>query len=288
MGTVTTALAAVGIAGTLALGAMTTWNGGDALTAAKSKITQEADALGIFHTNEGRLLNKVSALKSNISDLTNQITALQQGGDASAAQIADLQSKLDKANADLKSTQDQLAQAGTNENVMAQRIDDLTAQLDKANADAATLQQTVDTTTVATSDGAAVDAAVGDTTTPPPTDTTPTDPVVTDPAPSPAPTAPTMPAGDTEVDYASVTQPHVLIYNGTTKEVQMNVVNGQVQLMNSSTVADYDYSLDGGNTWTKTPYSFVNIGSTSTIDNTEIQFKNDTTGTITKFWMVNK
>lgn len=273
MGIVANTVAAVGIAGTITLGALTQWGGGAAITNAKALIVQQADALGIFHTNEGKLLNKISDLKTNITSLNNQITQLQSSGTADSTQIASLQAQVTKDQSDLANLNTQLAAANTNGNALAQRVDDLQAQLDQANKDATDLQATTTANaTVATSDQTSVDAATSGTT------STTTPPATTTPPPA---------TGDVMLSDASNIKmltgvPYAM---GTENVLTLNTLaDGTVQVTNT------DFR-----TWTATvngqaitiaPSSTATIGKSSDLDKHNLVMS--ATGKINQdYWLTN-
>lgn len=237
MGIYLNAVAAVGIAGSLSLGVMTTWNGGASLTAAKNKIVQEADALGVYHTNEGKLLNKISTLNA-------QISQLQISGNADQTQIASLQTQVNNLNT-------QLAQSGTNQNTLAQRADDLTAQLDQANSDATDLQSTVDNTTFTASDQASVDTATNGVTAPP-TDTT------------------TTASASVETQAAGSVQVHMLTgvpYAFTSDgQIKLNTLQDGTVVMTNAEPYAVTATVNGQSYTIPTDGTAVTIGDVNTLD----------------------
>lgn len=282
MGIISNTVAAVGIAGTITLGALTQWGGGAAITNAKALIMQQADSLGIYHTNEGKLLNKISDLKTNISNLNNQITQLQSSGTADSTQIAALQGQVTDLTNQLNKAQSDLTAAQTNGNALAQRVDDLQAQLDQANKDAADLQTTTTANaTVATSDQTAVDQATGTTTTtstppatpPADTTTTTTTTVATE----------TQATGSREIDMLTGV-PYTMTSDAA---VKLNTnADGSVYIYN---IGDYNYTavVNG------TTYTIPNDGSQVTIGNLNSLDQHNLTltkvnGTPQAFWLVKK
>lgn len=259
MGIVANTVAAVGIAGTITLGAMSTWGGGAAITNAKALILQQADSLGIFHTNEGQLLNKISGLKQSVANLNSQITTLQGSGTADQTQITNLQKQVSDENAQIATLNTQLTTSQTNGNALAQRVDDLQAQVDQANKDAADLQATTTANaTVATSDQTSVTAATSDNL-PAANDTgtTPTTP--------PATTTPPPATGDVMLaDATNIKMLTGVPYYMSSTLTLNTLSDGTVQITNSDFKA-YTATV-GGQTITVAPSSTVTLGKSSDLD----------------------
>lgn len=258
LGPVASIVASAGIAGTIAIGALATWNGGSELTGAKNLIVQQADALGIYHTNEGKLLNQVSTLKS-------QIATLEANGSTDQTQIASLQAQLKTAN-------DQLTAAQNNGMTLANAVDTQNAAINQANADADSLNTTVQAnSTVTTSDQTSVDAALQ-----------PADPA---PTPSPSPT-PAL-----EVDYVSATMPIPLVSESGQGVVKLDKSTDGTNLVlyNVSDSQNYTYSTDGTNytTISTSMSSPTVLGKYGTLTNQELWIKN-ASGTITTVYLVAK
>jgi hypothetical protein len=121
-------LAGTLLTGGITMGAMTTYNGGSAITAAKDKITQQGVQLGIFKSQSARMVAKIQTQKDRLAYLEANGTEKDQ------AEIADLKAQI--------ASYETNAEAGGEQ--MAQRVLDLQAEVDKANTDATALQTTVD------------------------------------------------------------------------------------------------------------------------------------------------
>jgi hypothetical protein len=127
-------LAGTLLTGGITMGALTTYNGGSAISTAKAKITQQGVQLGIFKSQAAQMVAKIQTQKDRLAYLEANGTEKDQAEIASLKQqIADYEK-----NADLGGDQ------------LAQRILDLQAEVDKANTDSADLQKTVDNTTTET------------------------------------------------------------------------------------------------------------------------------------------
>lgn len=120
------------MAGSIAFGALTTYNGGAAITVAKNTITQQANELGVFKSQQGQLLTtlkdkqaRLDYLEENgterdqaeIKKLNDDITALNANIDSAGGQITDtinqLEGEITKANDDATALEQTVADAGT-------------------------------------------------------------------------------------------------------------------------------------------------------------------------------
>ena len=116
------------LAGGLGLGSLITYNGGEIIDNAKTKIAQQAEELNIFKSQQVGLSGKIVTLKERLAYLETNGTEKDQ------AEIATLKQTI----ADYEAN----AEAGGEK--MAQRILDLEAEVNEANADSVELQASVD------------------------------------------------------------------------------------------------------------------------------------------------
>lgn len=130
---VTKTIAAVVISGGIILGSMVYWNGSETIDSAISKITEQANAMEVFKSNENKLVSKIAVLKQ----LKATLEAKLAEKDLDAEEIIRLTSELEIANSQLLELEDSQHSA-------AERIGALEEQLKAANDDAARLQLTLD------------------------------------------------------------------------------------------------------------------------------------------------
>lgn len=115
------------LAGSLALGALVTYNGGAIIDKAQIKLTEQASALGIMKTQQQKLVETLTAKKAELEDLKKNGTAEDQATiDKLTADIAEIQKNVDSGS-----------------EAVANRINDLEAEVNKANTDAAELDATL-------------------------------------------------------------------------------------------------------------------------------------------------
>jgi myosin heavy subunit len=275
MGLTLNGVIAAGIAGTVTLGAMVTWGGTDALQSAKTKITQQAEAMGIYKSNETKLIEKAKSLKTQIAQLNETIADLQSAGGDNQAMIEDLTNQLANKQIELDKLTEDLAKAQTNGENLAQRIDDLTAELDKANAEADALQVTVNTTNAPISDQAAVDEAIDGT-------------VVTDPA-----TNPTVEPIGTNPDGSAAKQiwmltdvPYSMTSDGS---IKLNVLTDDTVVIINTT--DYDRKVTVLGVTTTVPAQSINgvaIGTMSELNNHNLTLANQYGSTMGVYYLMAK
>jgi hypothetical protein len=123
MGITKLALATGLLGGGLVLGSLVTYNGGAIVDKATTKITQQAEELGIYKSQQTRMVEKIQTLKAQVAELElngndkDQITI-----DALNAEIATIEANVDAGSEDV-----------------ANRINALEAEVTKANDDAAEL-----------------------------------------------------------------------------------------------------------------------------------------------------
>lgn len=170
----TKAILGSAVAGTIALGAMVTYDGGSTVDLAKTKITEAGQQIGVFKSNETKLVGKVNLLKGEKATLTAEVAELkvqlQAEKDknvtdnerinqleteiaAKVAEIAELTAEIATLTADLENATGNTAE-------VVERINALEAELNAANEQAEELQYTLDETVFATPDQTAVDAAL--------------------------------------------------------------------------------------------------------------------------------
>lgn len=154
----TKAIAGTAIAGTITLGAMVTFDGGQALENAGNKISQQAEKLQIFAGNETKLVDSINSMKSQVATLSTkrdelqaQVDELIAGGNTDQAKIDSLNAQIDDLEADIVAKDDKIASLSTdlensasNGDEAAQRITALENEVKDANAKAAELQETID------------------------------------------------------------------------------------------------------------------------------------------------
>lgn len=248
-------IASVGISGTIAIGALVTWNGGSALEAAKSKIVAQAESMGIYKSNETKLITKANTLKNKIADLNAQIETLKATGGDQTAKIAELQTELSNTQTELDKTKADLVAAQSNGEKLGQAVDDLTAQLEQANADAAALQKTVDETNAEQSDQAAVDNALAEGAT---TETTPEAP---EPQPDPVVTQPSFTANETIAMVTGV--PDTIDVADVTFDVDSSqglyVKNGLGTPITATDSNGKEYTFNGGYTVLGAPADYNGV-----------------------------
>lgn len=115
------------MAGSIAFGALVTYNGGAAIDLAQSKITQQAEELGLFKSQQTQLVEKLTAVKERLAYLE------ENGTDADQAEI-------DRLTTEAATLQTNIDTAGGQ---ITDEINRLEGEINKANTDAAELEQTV-------------------------------------------------------------------------------------------------------------------------------------------------
>jgi hypothetical protein len=197
----TKAIIGSAVAGTIALGAMVTYDGGSTIDLAKTKITEAGQNIGVFKSNETKLIGKVTSLKNEKATLTAQVADLEvqlatekaknvtdnERINQLEAQIATKTAEIAELTAEIATLTADLENAVGNAAETVERINALEAELNAANEQAEELQYTLDETVLAEPDQVAVDAALADTggevVVPDPIEPDPVDPV--DPEPTP-------------------------------------------------------------------------------------------------------
>jgi hypothetical protein len=115
------------LAGTVALGALVTYDGGAIVKKATETIAQQAEQLGIYETQQTRLANKINTLKVELADLK------LNGTEADQAQIDSLTTEIETLEANIDTAGGEIAD----------RITALEGEVNKANEDAALLDAAV-------------------------------------------------------------------------------------------------------------------------------------------------
>ena len=127
-------------AGTITLGAVVLWNGGNTIDTAIQTIEEQASKLSIFSQNEERLVEEIQTLITERDLLLAQLDSEGLKDET----IESIQAELEEKNARIAELEEQLSNAETNGNELAERIDLLTVELEAANADAERLQTAID------------------------------------------------------------------------------------------------------------------------------------------------
>ena len=143
------------IAGTITLGAMVTFDGGQTLQDAGDKISQQAEKLQIFAGNQTKLVDSINSMKSQVATLSTKRDELQAQVDDLIANGTTDQETIDKLNGDIADLEAQIVEQRTRKlltlkipqtTVMKQLnvLTHLKQKLKNANAKAAELQATID------------------------------------------------------------------------------------------------------------------------------------------------
>ncbi|MEH7385417.1 FlxA-like family protein [Bacillus sp. JJ1521] len=135
------------LTGAITLGLMTTWNGTDTVNNAITTIQQQAGDLGIYETNENKLVDKINELKTLRDELQGQVATLTSDSNTKQETIDSLNVQIEGLNSQIDSLEADVATANTNGETLAQRIDALEAELQEANDDITRLQAELDATT---------------------------------------------------------------------------------------------------------------------------------------------
>src|SRR5690606_24627230 len=128
----------------ITLGGMTYFSGTDTLESAKSVITDYANKINIFESNENILVSKIIDLKAERDSIQSRLDELLSSGDADAELISQLEAELQSANEQIENLENQVSSANSNSEILAERIDELTIELEKANSEVAALQVVID------------------------------------------------------------------------------------------------------------------------------------------------
>jgi uncharacterized coiled-coil protein SlyX len=283
-----------GIAGTVAVGAMVTWDGGTTVDSAKNKITEAATQIGVFKQNETALVSKVNTLKTEKATLTAEVAALKvelqvekDKGVADKARIVELEAEIAAKNAQIAELETEIAtltndlsDAAGNTAEITERIDALEAELNAANEQAEELQYTLDTTVLAEPDQVAVDAALSDGEA-----IVPDPPVEPEPTPEPDPTPVVNPIN--MVAGTPVTLANELVMDKEElKDTAGNLIGYQLRVTNNNVVDSYDLTVNG-QSYTVATNSNVLIGMATDLDGKVLTVDNAFM-TLKTFTLINK
>jgi regulator of replication initiation timing len=271
-----------GIAGAVTLGALVTWDGGSTIDLAKTKITEQAQQIGVFKTNETNLVNKVTSLKTEkailkleVDNLKVELAAEKAKNTTDNERILQLEAEIADKNAQITDLESEIATLNTdlenaagNTSETVERINALEAELNKANAQAAQLKTTLDNTATVTSDQAAVDAALDG-----------SEPVVDDGGDTGGgDTGETKLAGATDIGMLSDV-PFFMVQG-----VTLDTVDGNVIITNAS---DFVYTAVVNGQTFNVDMDGVTIGTVSELANKNLSVTK-AGGTPLNFWLINQ
>ena len=132
-------ITATAITGTaLTLGALVTFQGTETIDLAKTTIIELGEKIGIYETNETKLLNKINELNAERDELILRLSEFK------GMEPVEINEKIENLENQIEEYETQLSNAEQNAETLAGRILDLEAEILKANTKSEELKTVID------------------------------------------------------------------------------------------------------------------------------------------------